>query len=380
MSTADRSRAHYNRARRYARDGYAAKGSKALAFGAVAIEWIECPALCDGVGRYAYSADGAKPADPRECRVCRGAKRIDGALYDEWKKDADYASYASVYMTPAGYGRVSLEDYNTLKSKAGRTRFENTLGDYIRDNSYLLIERAAPSTGARCPNHVCRDGKVPGRETCRVCDGRGTISTEEHTAWMQDTGYVDSLRSSYPKTYSGFCDRERREYIEREALQGRFPSTTLFEFIRDRRRGLRIPEIKEKLIDFSVGRGEIRMKCPRECNYGVYAPFWYSPDVDEKCRMCAPFGGTGTIPAKELAAWMSDPEYRTYYNATQPQDRVSRAEWQEQRERRDPTKRAERAEKDDRAARTEKVKKVNKVNSKESRKKRNGQSGGCCCS
>ena len=96
---------------------------------------------------------------------------------------------------------------------------------------------------------------------------------------MQDTGYVDSLMS-YPTTYSGFCDRERRKYIEREALQGRFQSTTLAEFIRDRRRGLRIPEIKEKLIDLSVGRGEIRMKCPRECNYGTYTRNRYDPDVD----------------------------------------------------------------------------------------------------
>jgi hypothetical protein len=278
-------------------------------------------------------------------------------------------------MTPVGYGRVSLEDYNTLKSKAGRTRFENTLGDYILKNSYLLIERAAPSTGARCPNPVCREGKGPGQETCRVCGGRGTISTEEHTAWMQDTGYVDSLRSLYPTTYSGFCDRERRKYIEREALQGRFQSTTLVEFIRDRRSGLGIPPISESLIDLSIGRGEIRMKCPRECNYGTYAPFWHSPDVDEKCRMCAPYGGTGSIPASVLTAWMRDLEYRTYYNATQPHYRVSLDEW---RKRREPTKVEKVAEK---AEKVPKVKKVNQVNRKESSKNCHGKShGGCCCS
>ena len=287
--------AHFGRAMHYA--GRASTSRVVPAFGTVVIEWIECPALCGkDQGWYAYSPDGNPPADRNECRVCRGAKKIDGALYDEWKKDEDYARYAEVYMTPAGYGRVSLEDYNTLKRRGLWSQFTNSLGDYILKNSYLLIERAAPSTGAWCPNPVCRDGKVPGQETCSVCGGRGTISKEEHTAWMQDTGYVDSLRSLYPTTYSGFCDRERRASIERAALQGRFQSTTLAEFIRDRRRGLRIPEIRESLIDLSVGRGEIRMKCPRECNYGTYAPFWHSPDVNEKCRMCAPFGGTGTIP------------------------------------------------------------------------------------
>jgi len=38
--------------------------------------------------------------------------------------------------------------------------------------------------------------------------------------------------------------------------------------------------------------------------------------------MCKPYGGLGTIPARVLATWMSDPEYRRYYNATAARDRA----------------------------------------------------------
>lgn len=383
MST-DRSRAHYNRARRYARDGYEAKGSKALAHLGRAIDYagrasatefgevmMDCPAFCYGNSRYAYSADGKPPADPRECRVCRGAKKIDGALYDAWKKDADYARYAGPDILSRFYGRVSLEDYNTLKNRGNWTRFENTHGEYIILNSCLLIERAAPSTGARCPSTSCIGGRVTRQETCRVCGGRGVISKEESEAWMQDTGYVASLRS-YPDTYSGFCETERREYIKMEALEGRVPSTTLAEFIRDRRSRLGILPIKESLIDISVGRGEILMSCPFECTDGKYTPNRYDPDVVKECRMCEPYGGTGTIAASVLAKWMRDPEYRSYYNATQPRERLSHGEW-----RRHPT-RVVRA--DDKAHGLP-ARKVNRADSKESPKKRQGKSGGgCCCS
>lgn len=346
----DRSRAHYGWARRYARYGEDAKARAHLgraidyaataAFGAV---MIDCPALCSD-GLYAYSVDGKPPAVPTECRVCHGAKKIDEALYNEWKKkDTDYAIYTDPDRSglPYYYGRVSLEDYNKLKSQGAWPRFNEILGDHIQRTSYLLIEKTAPSigTGATCPNPVCRAGEVPGKEKCRVCGGKGRISEEERAAWMQDTEYVASLRS-YPDTYSGFCDRERRAYIKREVLQGRLPDTTLAAFIRDRRVRLGIPPIREALLDVSIGRGDLEMPCPFECSGGKYSPYRWDPDVEEACSMCRPYGGKGTIPARELAKWMSDPGYRAHYNTTPARDRRSFYEWSGQKREQSEPKRA----------------------------------------
>ena len=351
----DRSRAHYGWARRYARYGEDAKARAHLgraidyaataAFGAV---MIDCPALCSD-GLYAYSVDGKPPAVPTECRVCHGAKKIDEALYNEWKKkDTDYAIYTDPDRSglPYYYGRVSLEDYNKLKSQGDWPRFNDSLGDHIQRTSYLLIEKTAPSigTGATCPNPVCRAGEVPGKEKCRVCGGKGRISEEERAAWMQDTEYVASLKS-YPDTYSGFCDRERRAYIKREVLQGRLPDTTLDAFIRDRRVRLGIPPIREALLDLSIGRGGLEMPCPAGCSGGKNSVYWDN-DLVPECTMCLPYGGKGTIPARELAKWMSDPGYRAHYNTTPARDRRSFYEWSGQKREQSEPKRAKLGSKD----------------------------------
>jgi hypothetical protein len=354
----DRSRAHYGWARRYARYGEDAKARAHLgraidyaataAFGAVT---IDCPALCGGdMGLfYAYSVDGKPPTVPTECRVCHGATKIDAALYDEWKKkDTDYDIYTDPDRSglPFFYGRVSLEDYNKLKSQGYWSRFNESLGDHIKKTSYLLIEKTAPSigTGATCPNPVCRAGEVPGKEKCRVCGGKGRISEEERAAWMQDTEYVASLKS-YPDTYSGFCDRERRAYIKREVLQGRLPDTTLDAFIRDRRVRLGIPPIREALLDLSIGRGDLEMPCPAGCSGGKSSVYWDN-DLVLECTMCLPYGGKGTIPARELANWMSDPGYRAHYNTMSARDRRSFYEWSGQKREQSEPKRAKLGSKD----------------------------------
>jgi hypothetical protein len=132
----------------------------------------------------------------------------------------------------------------------------------------------------------------------------------------------------------------------REVLQGRLPDTTLAAFIRDLRVRLGIPPIREALLDLSIGRGDLEMPCPFECSGGKYSPYRWDPDVEEACSMCRPYGGKGTIPARELARWMSDPGYRTYYNTTSARKRRPFYEWSREKREQSEPKRAKLGSKD----------------------------------
>jgi hypothetical protein len=87
---------------------------------------------------------------------------------------------------------------------------------------------------------------------------------------------------------------------------------TLKGFIAQRRDDQKVRPIDAKFIREDIRAADIRLMCPAECSYG-HRVIHNDEDTRFKCTVCAQYGGDGTIPAAALAEWMSDPQYRTYY-------------------------------------------------------------------
>jgi hypothetical protein len=75
--------------------------------------------------------------------------------------------------------------------------------------------------------------------------------------------------------------------------------------------------------------GEFRVPCIGGCFNGTTSSY-HDLDTTYPCRMCAPHGGRGTIPASTVAEWMRDEGYRAYCASTSSSNRESYPTWSAQ--------------------------------------------------
>jgi hypothetical protein len=176
---------------------------------------------------------------------------------------------------------------------------------------YARRPRAA--FGAMCPGE-CTQGKTySNREdetgsTCRVCGGAGWVPDDELAAWKEDPAYARNPSDSY----TGFYEQEFVKYVQGEVWRGALPLITLKEFVAQRRAEQNVPPIDANLIREDIRAGDVQLRCPAGCSSGLHT-LHYDQDTHFPCTVCAVYKGTGTILASTLARWMSDPQYRDYY-------------------------------------------------------------------
>ena len=176
------------------------------------------------------------------------------------------------------------------------------------------------------PHPEDRDGAST---RCDVCGGKGEIPEEEYTAWMQDPAFVRDLKERTPSNYSDFYAREYPRFREAEVLAGRMPTMTLAAFVAFRRAEQGAPPIDPRYVRAAQPVGEFRVPCIGGCFNGTTSSY-HDQDTSYPCRMCAPHGGRGTIPASTVAEWMRDEGYRAYCARTDPSNREPYAAWSAQ--------------------------------------------------
>lgn len=178
------------------------------------------------------------------------------------------------------------------------------------------------SFGAVCPGK-CANGKTyinredESGSTCTVCGGTGMVADDELAAWNQDPAYTRSIGESGPDSYTGFYKKAFVSRVKGEAARGGLEALrpmTLKGFVAQRRADQNVHPIDAKFIREDIRAADIRLRCPAECNGGHHA-IRNDEDTRFKCTVCAQYGGSGTIPATALAEWMSDPQYRAYYES-----------------------------------------------------------------
>jgi hypothetical protein len=185
--------------------------------------------------------------------------------------------------------------------------------------------------GALCPGG-CTHGKTYSHRedetgsTCRVCGGFGSVPDDELAAWKQDPAYMQGRLHG---TYTGFYEAAFLTHIKGNVALGILPLITIGEFIAQRRADQGVPPINARFIHSDISAVEMRLRCPAECFDGQSANRHYEDTTSFPCKMCEPYGGTGTIPAATLARWMSDTQYREYFNGLRyrPGERISHDAW-----------------------------------------------------
>jgi hypothetical protein len=176
------------------------------------------------------------------------------------------------------------------------------------------------------PHHEDRDGDST---RCHVCGGSGTIPDDEYAAWMQDPAFVRNLSEYTPHNYSDFYAHAYLRYRESEVRAGRMPTMTLAEFVAFRRAEQGAPPIDPRYVRAAQPVGEFRVPCIGGCFNGTTSSY-HDQDTSYPCRMCAPHGGRGSIPASTVAEWMRDEGYRAYCARTCSSNRESYATWSAQ--------------------------------------------------
>ena len=203
-------------------------------------------------------------------------------------------------------------------------------------------KRRTTSFGAprRCPNRRCMQGReLPHHQdrdadstVCRVCGGAGTIPEAEYEAWMQDAAYVRDL-AELPHSYSDFYADAFRRHRESEVLAGRMPTMTLAAFVASRRAAQGAPRIDPAFVRAAEPAREFRVGCLAGCFDGRTSHY-HDQDTSYPCEMCAPYGGSGTIPAAIVAEWMRDEGYRAYCARTFSSSRSTYRAWADAQQRR----------------------------------------------
>jgi hypothetical protein len=109
------------------------------------------------------------------------------------------------------------------------------------------------------------------------------------------------------------------------------PTQTLAEFVASRRAEQGAPPIDPAFVRAAEPGAaepsrEFRVRCLAGC-FGGRTSHYHDQDASYPCEMCAPYGGSGTIPAEVVAEWMRDEGYRAHCARTFSSSRSTYRSW-----------------------------------------------------